>query len=103
MTVTITIEAQGPFSGDQRPARSGVYRRVDKSLDVNGGIFWSHYNARTKIWGVYMTTPTKAHVWRDRPSRHQRLPGYALPYDLPAGTRLERIEGLVFRVIPPKS
>lgn len=97
MPRTYLVEAV-EFSGDQRPTRTGVYPRVDKSLAINGGIFWSHYNARTKIWGVYMTTPTKAHVWRDRPSRYQRLRWRALPHQIPAGARIERVSGLTFRV-----
>ena len=100
MTVTITIEAQGPFSGDQRPVRSGVYPRKTPETGSSG---WSYYNAKTKVWGVYVRCPGQAYERRRRPSRYQRLPWYALPYDLPAGARLERIEGLVFRVIPPKS
>lgn len=101
MTVTITIEAQGPFSGDQRPVRSGVYLRIGRPYE--GSRSWSYFNARTKLWGGYHTTPNGAYVNRTVPSAYQRLPWYALPYALPAGTRLERIEGLVFRVIPPKS
>ena len=100
MTVTITIEAQGPLSGDQRPVRSGVYPRKTPETGSSG---WSYYNAKTKVWGVNSGTPDGAYDIRGYPSAYQRLPWYALPYDLPAGARLERIEGLVFRVIPPKS
>ena len=101
MTVTITIEAQGPFSGDQRPVRSGLYMRTAPTTAALTA--WSHFNARTKIWSIFRGSQGKAYSSRDLPSAYQRLPWYALPYGLPAGTRLERIEGLVFRVIPPKS
>ena len=101
MAIAIAIEAQGPFSGDQRPVRTGVYMRV--GAPGRKSTSWSHFNARTKIWSANSGTPDGAYDIRGCPSAYQRLPWYALPYDLPAGTRLERIEGLVFRVIPPKS
>ena len=96
VTVTITIEAQGPFSGDQRPVRTGVYMRV--GAPGRKSTSWSHYSARTKLWGSYHCAPSGAYVNRTFPSAYQRIPWYALPHQIPSGARIERVSGLTFRV-----
>lgn len=100
MATTITITAIGPFSGDQRPAHSGVYLRT---LPGAGAKAWSYYNARTKLWGCWTFNRCRAYQDRYLPSRHQRLPWFALPFCLPAATGVAHTEGLTFRVTPAKS
>lgn len=84
------------FSGDQMPARSGMYVRM-----TDGGFLgWSYFTARTKLWGCwdYLSDPLGAYVARHDPSYSQRLTWYALPHKIPAGASVEHVKGLTFRV-----
>ena len=96
MPRTYLVEAV-EFSGDQRPVRSGMYvRRHEQKF-----LTWSYFKARTKLWGCWeflMSGPMDAYECRHDPSAYQRLPWYALPHQIPAGARIERVSGLTFRV-----
>ena len=95
MPRTYLVEAV-EFSGDQRPVRSGLYVRKL----VSGALTWSHFTARTKLWGCweFLSNPLGAHEARNDPSSFQRLKWYALPHQIPSGARIERVSGLTFRV-----
>ena len=84
------------FSGDQRPVRSGLYIRGHAS----GVLTWSYFTARTKLWGCweFLSNPLGAYEARGDPSCAQRLTWCALPHQIPAGARIERVSGLTFRV-----
>ena len=83
------------FGCDQRPTRSGVYMRRTPMFrrDV-----WSYFNAERKLWSCFQRSPASAHGVRAMPSEFQRLPWFALPHQIPAGARVERVSGLIFRV-----
>lgn len=82
------------FSGDQRPTRTGVYPR----RNGDGEIRWSHFGTHSKSWGLLEMSATMAYQWRGFESMRQRLKWYALPHQIPAGARIERVSGLTFRV-----
>ena len=96
MPRTYLVEAV-EFSGDQRPVRTGIYMRGGPEF-ANKQMWWSNFNARTKVWGCLWRNASRARSHRAIPGMHQSLPWYALPHQIPAGARIERVSGLTFRV-----
>ena len=62
----------GPFPGDVKPVRKGIYQR-DRLKAVR---HWSYWDGSS--WGVGVFSRVNAWKYRDWRSKHQSLPWYGI-------------------------
>lgn len=47
----------GPFDGNAKPVRSGLYLRVSQAT---GQKVWAYFSTKTRAWGLYADSPARA-------------------------------------------